>query len=279
MFQSLLRAKWVVIKLRFHRNQIDGFSTSVYRKPTFTGLFTDFDSFIPLSFKRGLIYSLLNWYFRICSSYYIFHSGVLKLKEFFVNNDYPVALFDCCLSIFLNKIFSPPINNITVPKCVVYFCLPFTSAHSLQIWTKLIELVSSCFPQIDLRVVLKPGKHLSTFFQFKDPIPKFLKSHVVYQFKCQCCAALYIGQTRRHLHTRISEHMGISPLTGKKVSHPSRSSILTHSTQTSHSISFHDFSILSSCNSPLELLIRESLLINKHKPLNENITSVLLALF
>jgi hypothetical protein len=31
--------------------------------------------------------------------------------------------------------------------------------------------------------------------------------HVVYQFTCQCCRALYVGQTRRHIHTRISEHM------------------------------------------------------------------------
>ena len=60
-----------------------------------------------------------------------------------------------------------------------------------------------------------------------------------------------------------SEHIKVSPLTGKKVSHSSRFSILTHSTQTSHPISFHDFSILSSCNSPLELLIRESFLFNK----------------
>ena len=135
-----------------------------------------------ISVERGLIYSLLNWYFRICSFYHIFHSEVLKLKEVFVNNGYPVALFDRCLSIFLDKIFSPPISNITVSKRVVHFCLPFTGVHSLQIQTKLIKLVSSCFPQIDLRVVLKPGKRLSTFFQFKDPIPKFLKSHVVYQF-------------------------------------------------------------------------------------------------
>jgi hypothetical protein len=28
--------------------------------------------------------------------------------------------------------------------------------------------------------------------------------------------ALYVGQTRRHIHTRISEHMGVSPLIGKK---------------------------------------------------------------
>ena len=28
--------------------------------------------------------------------------------------------------------------------------------------------------------------------------------------------AFYVGQTRRHIHARISEHMGVSPLIGKK---------------------------------------------------------------
>ena len=52
----------------------DGFSTSIYRKPTFTGVFSNFDSFIPMSFKRGLVYALHDRYFKICSSYEIFHS-------------------------------------------------------------------------------------------------------------------------------------------------------------------------------------------------------------
>ena len=50
------------------------FSTSVYRKPTFTGLFTNFDSFIPISYKTGLINTLLFRYFNISSF-------MLKLKN------------------------------------------------------------------------------------------------------------------------------------------------------------------------------------------------------
>ena len=57
------------------------FSTSVYRKPTFTGLFTNFDSFIPISYKRGLINTLLFRYFNISSSYAIFHAEVEKFKK------------------------------------------------------------------------------------------------------------------------------------------------------------------------------------------------------
>ena len=43
------------------------FSTSVYSKPTFTGLFTHFHSFIPLAYKRSLVSSLLHRIFNLCS--------------------------------------------------------------------------------------------------------------------------------------------------------------------------------------------------------------------
>ena len=35
------------------------FTTNVYRKPTFSGIFTNFESFIPVYMKCGLIFSLL----------------------------------------------------------------------------------------------------------------------------------------------------------------------------------------------------------------------------
>ena len=44
------------------------FSTSVYRKPTFTGLFTNFYSFVPLVYKRSLVCFLLHRIFHLCSS-------------------------------------------------------------------------------------------------------------------------------------------------------------------------------------------------------------------
>ena len=55
-------------------------------------------------------------------------------------------------------------------------------------------------------------------------------------------------------------------LTGSKSSNPTKSSILSHLDSTGHSASLNDFKIISCCSSPDELLIRESLLINKLKP-------------
>ena len=61
-------------------------STSVYRKPTFTGMFTNFDSFTPISYKKGLISTLLFRYFNISSSYAIFHAEVEKFKKIMILN-------------------------------------------------------------------------------------------------------------------------------------------------------------------------------------------------
>ena len=34
------------------------FTTSVYRKPTFSGVYTHFDTFLPSTFKFGTVYTL-----------------------------------------------------------------------------------------------------------------------------------------------------------------------------------------------------------------------------
>ena len=81
----------------------------------------------------------------------------------------------------------------TCSKKVIYFCLPFTGHHGLQIRSQLQKFLSSAYPHISLRVVFRPSFRLSNFFPFKDKIPCELRSHVVYLYKCQCCGALYVG--------------------------------------------------------------------------------------
>ena len=150
-----------------------GFSTSAYRKPTFTGFFTNFDSFIPLSFNCNLVYCLLDRYFKICSSYQAFQLEVLQIKNLLLCNGYPSAFFEYCLIVFLDKIFSvavsSPLDNIN--KRVIYFYLPFTGTHSLRIRTQLVKLLSSCFPDIDLLIVFKPSRRLPDFFNSKTSSP------------------------------------------------------------------------------------------------------------
>ena len=65
------------------------FTTSVYRKPTFSGIYTHFDSFLPSSNKIGLLHTLLYRCFRICSDWTKFHLELVKLIDVFKSNGYP----------------------------------------------------------------------------------------------------------------------------------------------------------------------------------------------
>ena len=64
------------------------FTTSVYRKPTFSGVYTHFDSFLPSTYKFGNVYTLAYRCFRICSSWTKLHNELVCLKETFLKNGY-----------------------------------------------------------------------------------------------------------------------------------------------------------------------------------------------
>ena len=64
------------------------FTTSVLRKPTFSGVFTNFDSFTLISYKHGLVNTLLFPCFKICTSYEKLHNE-MHFNEIFKHNRYP----------------------------------------------------------------------------------------------------------------------------------------------------------------------------------------------
>ena len=188
-------------------------------------------------------------------------------------------MFDCIVRRFPDHTFCLRLPVLTASKKIIYFCLPFTGIHSLQIRTQINRLCNAAFPHLDIRFVFCSSRRISSFFPFKDEVPKYLRSSVVYLFKCRCCSTSYVGQTTRHLHTRISEHLGISPITGKRSTNPAMSSILSHINASGHPANFDDFQILSSSSDSYELMIHESLL-NKYKPnLNIQGSSIPLNLF
>ena len=65
---------------------------------------------------------------------------------------------------------------------------------------------------------------------------------------CSCSNATYYGQTQRHFLVRASEHLGITPLTGKFVQTPKKSAIFDHMLLDGHKASSDNFSIASHLN-------------------------------
>ena len=73
------------------------FMTSFYRKPTFSGVFTNFGSFIPKSYRYNLLFTLLHRAFKLSSSFERFHQEIDKLKTIFKNNGCPKSFVDFCI--------------------------------------------------------------------------------------------------------------------------------------------------------------------------------------
>ena len=104
-----------------------------------------------------------------------------------------------------------------------------------------------------------------------------LHSNLVYKFKCN---NMYYGKTKRHFKVRASEHIGITPLTGKKVKSPKESAVFDHIVHTGHNASFDDFETLVKECDEFRFLLRESLLIlREDAPLNRYVKSISLELF
>ena len=143
-----------------------------------------------------------------------------------------------------------------------------------MIRTKFQRLIKLFFPMARLRVVFKPTARFSSFFSCKDVTPEALRSIVVYKYCCAGCNACYIGQTSRHLATRIAEHKGVSVRTGQPLSCPSFSAVRTHASVSGHGGgAFGHFEILDNARNKYDLGIMESLYIQRFMPSLNRMTS------
>ncbi len=198
------------------------FLTSVYRKPTFTGLMTKFDSFVPVKYKKNLVQTLITRAYNLCSNYFNFHIEMQRLRERLKDNGYPLPFTDKYIGIQLNKLKDSNSNITTASKKLLYCSIPFLGKQSFTIRNKVKRPVQKFYPQLCLRMIFQPQAGLGDWFHIRDNIPCVLRSLVVYLYKCSICNATYIGQRKRQLRTRISEHKGVSyqtniPLTTTKI--------------------------------------------------------------
>ena len=249
----------------------DALVTSVYRKPTFTGLGLSFFSSCSLRFKINAINTLLFRAYHICSAYSCMHLEFNFLKKFFVSNGYPLVFVEEKIHSFLESCYIQRETLVTVSKKPFYFVLPYFGEQSKKMKQDLIRKLNNFYPHIDFRVILRNDQTIGSFFRFKDRLPIAVRSFIVYEYCCALCNASYVGSTTRSLHCRISQHLGVSCRTNLALSRPDQSRIREHESgcRDCH-ISVDDFKILGNAGSGMDLRLLESMYIYSKKPtLNE----------
>ena len=151
---------------------------------------------------------------------------------------------------------------------------------SLDLRTWLRRTIERNSPYRKLKVIFKSKCRLNSMFRFKDSLEKKVCCGIIYCHTCSNCKVTNYGKTFCHFYTRVGEHMGISNLTGKRLKTVKQSAISDHLLQYNYALNFDDFSILATDCNKFKLLLRESLLIKRDKPiLNRTIKSFPLELF
>ena len=184
---------------------------SVYRKPTFTGLYPRWDSFAPTYQKVNLIRSLTARSVRICSPSTIV-AEQSKLRSIFIENGYPAGVVDRIMRTTCENVrrkeqyesVNEPVFGCDERLSPATFCLPWIGQHSMAFKKEITKAIKKGFPLSAPRVVFKTARAFAG--RAKDSLPVMSRSLVVYEYSC-CCGQHYIGKTIQRLSERIRQHV------------------------------------------------------------------------
>ena len=130
--------------------------------------------------------------------------------------------------------------------------------------SNIISAENTFINSIKIKLAFSSFK-VKNLISVKDYVPRSLRSYVVYKFKCAGCNSVYIGETSRHLSTRVREHL----FTDKN------SNIFKHlkgSVVCKEACNDSCFKVLDSANTSFKFKIKEALHIQWERPdLNKQI--------
>ena len=180
---------------------------SIFRKNTFTGQYTNAESFAPWHRKTAWIRSLVNRAKRICSKSKL-HTELQTIKQFASWNRYPIKVVNSIIKRVLSKPQSNESNTNEIVDNVekVYFNVHYAGDTADHLIKKCWRKLARCTTKEVRFVTSYSTTQISFFTNMKDKIPTLSKSNVIYEFTCPGCSATYIGLTVRTLFQRTKEH-------------------------------------------------------------------------
>lgn len=241
------------------------FKSSVHTKTTSAGDCINYRGLAPEQYKTGVIKTMVNRAYTICSTWPSLHSELDRLRQFFTNNNFPLALVEKEINKCLNKLYNPPTVPETTTNINLYYRNQMHNQYKQeeQNLRKIVQdhITPHNEAKINLRIYYKNRK-LSHLLIKNNCNKSDVKSRAVYRYDCdkpECQQRqFYIGYTCTSLKQRMTTHA-------------QNGSILNHN-QTEHNIKIKaaaildQITILHSSQDKLELQIAEALFIKELNP-------------
>ena len=186
--------------MKENREDAVSFSTAVYRKPTFTGQYTRWDSFSAKKYKINLIKCLTTRAMKICSPNKL-QDELRQIRTIFDSNGYPTYVVEKVMA----QVLSPKPRKYGPTPCPVFLRRPWIGTRpSEQLEAKVKRLVQWAYPMCQAKVCFSSTPLLKS--GIKDRIPTHQLSNVIYLFECRC-GSRYVGKTTQRLEARIKQHV------------------------------------------------------------------------
>ena len=130
----------------------------------------------------------------------------------FEKNQYPPPYYDPIVGNAISKMFTQKEQRATEAKLKKRKSRP---TLLMEYRGHISDRFSRSIRKITEACVLLTTRKIETVLpSLKSKIPEDLKSRVIYEMTCSGCKSSYVGQTKRHLMTRLAEHARISSPVG-----------------------------------------------------------------
>ena len=240
--------------------QEDGsFNTTIYRKPTHTDMYLQWDSQHPISSKYSVVGTLHHRAKTVCSNTNLLHQEEEHAQKVLTRCKYPTwALNRIKMKIrsTTQKKTRNQKKNTKLENCQQpYIVVPY--------YKGLSESVKRTCNKHGVQVYFKGGVTIKSLLMApKDQDPMLKRSGFIYKYTCDRveCDEEYIGESSRTFGERFKEH--------QKAPSP----IYDHYNITGHNIKLENFSIVGKEDQNLKRAIKEAMYIRANDPsLNRNV--------
>lgn len=220
---------------------------SVYRKPTHTNRYLNALSHHHPSQKQSVINSLVHRAVTLSEPDSL-PSELVKVTDALTNNGYNKRDIQRTITRFLEPDKIRQTKNTTTSSTTTAY-LPYIK--------NVTDRISKILRKHDIRTSFNAHRKLSECLpSVKDSLP--LQTKGIYKIPCTC-GKVYIGETRRTIKTRISEHERDT-----RLKHITQSALAEHKHDTGHNIKFAETEVISRTSRYYPRKIREAIEIFKN---------------
>ena len=241
--------------------------TSIFKKPTASDDYINFNGCCPQQYKIGVIKTLLHRAYHNSSNYQLFNNEIDNIKQALINNNFPIQTIDKAINNFISQKITNNIKSDNIRTIDIYYKNQMTSYYKND--EKQLQKIISKYIKPK-----EPDKKVKLLIYYKTRKLKNLliknnlnhienKDHIVYEFTCpeNSCNAVsnYIGHSTNTLLERMKQHTREGSI--------KRHMKEQHNKNLDLETCINNTKIIGNNNNRRELIILESLLIKQKRPL------------